>query len=235
MASIPDPNLEMLMRAVEVLDPLLDRLVVVGGCATGLLITDPAAPPLRITRDVDLVVDLATLWEYEQLCQEFRRLGLQPDEANGGLICRMRRDDLVVDLMPTKEEILGFANRWFGKAVEDARPYELPNGKQIRLISPPCFLATKLTAIGTRGDRDYLNSKDLEDLVAVMDGRPELVAEVSSASEDLCCFIAEEIGTLLGNPRFIDSLPGHLSPEADRANLVLTRFQALAGEPGARD
>ena len=43
---------------VEKLAPLLDRIVFVGGCATGLLITDPAAAPVRATVDVDVIVHL---------------------------------------------------------------------------------------------------------------------------------------------------------------------------------
>jgi hypothetical protein len=52
----PDPNLEMLERIAEALGPLRRRVVLLGGCATGLLITDPAAAPVRPTRDVDVIV-----------------------------------------------------------------------------------------------------------------------------------------------------------------------------------
>lgn len=35
-----NPNIEILMFAVERLDELADEMVFLGGCATGLLITD---------------------------------------------------------------------------------------------------------------------------------------------------------------------------------------------------
>ena len=35
-----DPNLTLLESALRLLQPLLDELVFVGGCATGLFITD---------------------------------------------------------------------------------------------------------------------------------------------------------------------------------------------------
>lgn len=47
-----NPNLDILIRAVDQLGDLADDMVFVGGCATGLLITDQAAPPIRITKDV---------------------------------------------------------------------------------------------------------------------------------------------------------------------------------------
>jgi hypothetical protein len=55
-----DPNLEILKLAVDQLGELVDEMVFLGGCATGLLVTDPAADPIRITDDVDAIVDVAT-------------------------------------------------------------------------------------------------------------------------------------------------------------------------------
>ncbi|MDQ7000839.1 MAG: hypothetical protein Q9M12_08170 [Mariprofundus sp.] len=49
-----DPNIEMLQLAADGLGSLLDEVVFVGGCAAGLLITGPAAPPTRETTDVDV-------------------------------------------------------------------------------------------------------------------------------------------------------------------------------------
>ena len=54
MARIQNPNLEKLMLAVDQLGQLADERVFLGGCATGLLITDPAAPPIRVTQYVDV-------------------------------------------------------------------------------------------------------------------------------------------------------------------------------------
>lgn len=56
-----NPNIEMLEIAVERLGKLIDEVVFLGGCATGLLLTDPAAPPIRVTRDVDVMVEVASL------------------------------------------------------------------------------------------------------------------------------------------------------------------------------
>src|SRR5206468_1711583 len=44
--------------------PLLDDLVFVGGCSTGLLITDPSTPSVRPTFDVDAIAELTTYAEY---------------------------------------------------------------------------------------------------------------------------------------------------------------------------
>lgn len=48
-----DPNLPLLKDAAKLLIPVLDELVFVGGCMTGLLITDEGAGDIRPTFDVD--------------------------------------------------------------------------------------------------------------------------------------------------------------------------------------
>jgi hypothetical protein len=45
------------------------------------------------------------------------------------------------------------------------------------MITAPYFLACKLAAFRSRGEGDYLMSHDMEDIVAVLDGRPEVVWE----------------------------------------------------------
>lgn len=47
-----NPNIEMLEATVERLGSIIDEVVFLGGCATGLLLTDPAAPPLRVTMSI---------------------------------------------------------------------------------------------------------------------------------------------------------------------------------------
>src|SRR3989304_1169164 len=65
--SVSDPNTELLVRMAEALGDLRERLVFVGGCATALLITDPAAAPVRATQDGDAVVALGSQVEERRL------------------------------------------------------------------------------------------------------------------------------------------------------------------------
>lgn len=55
-----DPNRALLESVVRLLAPVLHELVFVGGCTTGLFITDPAAGGIRPTRDVDAIVDVTS-------------------------------------------------------------------------------------------------------------------------------------------------------------------------------
>jgi hypothetical protein len=57
---VADPNRALFESVVHLLAPLLAELVFVGGCTTGLFITDPAAGGIRPTRDVDAIVDVTS-------------------------------------------------------------------------------------------------------------------------------------------------------------------------------
>jgi hypothetical protein len=70
-----DPNLSKIELIAAALGPLCGQLVFVGGCAVGLLITDAAAAPVRVTFDVDLVARVSALAAYHGIEKEFVRLG----------------------------------------------------------------------------------------------------------------------------------------------------------------
>ena len=88
MSRVQNPNLEILTTAVEQLGELVDELVFLGGCATGLLITDPAAPPIRITRDVDAIVQVMSLSDYHDLERRLRAQGFVEDMSADAPVCR---------------------------------------------------------------------------------------------------------------------------------------------------
>lgn len=226
---MPDPNRKLLERAVQVLRPLLDELVFVGGCATGLLTTDPDSRGIRTTRDVDTITQISSYAEYAVLSERLRGLGLTEDTEDG-VICRWRYEDLIIDVMPTDERILGFSNRWYVPAISSALDVDLDTD-HIKLIAPEYFLATKLEAFHGRGQGDHGGSHDLEDAIAVIDGRAEIVLEVRDAESDVRDYLSESFSSLLDSRGFIDALPGFLLPDAasqERLPLLLNRLRALA-------
>jgi hypothetical protein len=221
----------MVERIASALGALRERVVFLGGCATGLLLTDPAAPALRTTLDVDVVIEVASRIAYMELGNELTSRGFRPDQSEGAPICRWVFEDLLLDLMPSDATLLGFGNRWYPDAIRTAWVCSLPSGQRIRVVAPPYFLATKLDAFSGRGGGDYLASHDLEDLVAVIDGRPEIQEEVASADPALRAFIAAAFATLLADATFPYALQGHLPPDAasqNRLPRLLQRMKSIA-------
>ncbi len=129
--------------------------------------------------------------------------------------------------MPTDASVLGFTNPWYDEAIATAQVVELAGGLRIRLIAAPAFVATKLEAFLSRGRGDVLSSHDLEDVLNVVDGRPELADELATASPALRQAVASIVGQLLSNPDFINALPG-LVADPDRAGVIRERLQRMA-------
>jgi hypothetical protein len=107
---------------------------------------------------------------------------------------------------------------------------ELTPDLVIRAVSAPLFLATKFQAFegGNRGD--IRGSKDLEDIVSVVDGRAALISEVEVEGEELRTYLRSAVGRLLEAGAFSDALPGYLLPDAAsqaRAGLIPGRLQRL--------
>jgi predicted nucleotidyltransferase len=226
-----EQNLQILSYVAHRLGPLRESLVFVGGCVTGLLVTDVRSQPIRATKDVDLVAQVASRQDYHRLESEFRARGFTHDTSPEAPMCRWRHGEILVDLMPTAENVLGFHNRWYALAVETAQRYELPDGSRINLITAPAFLATKIEAFKDRGKGDLLASHDLEDVITIIDGRQSLIDEVRAAPAQLRTYLGNELAALAANPEFIDAIPGHLPPDAasqQRAPRLLERVRGLS-------
>lgn len=205
-------------------------MVFVGGAVVGLLLTDPAAPPPRATDDVDVVIGETSRAAYHRFEARLREAGYsQPME---GPICRWHIAGVNVDLMPINADVLGFANRWYGAMMEHAVAMELNDGRRVRIARAPYLIATKLEAFADRGAGDVLFSRDLGDIIALVDGREELAGEVRSTEDAARTFIANAFRALLNDPSFLEAMPAHLLPDTAsqaRTPLIMERMHRIAG------
>jgi hypothetical protein len=78
---LENPNIQILETTVARLGTMSEMMAFVGGCATGLLLTDAAASPVRATLDVDVIVEVATLARYHWLSGQLRQLGFIEDAS----------------------------------------------------------------------------------------------------------------------------------------------------------
>lgn len=168
-----DPNIQQLIAAARLLKPVIDEVVFVGGCTTGLFISDPGAGSVRPTYDVDVITEITSYEDYVVFSDRLRKLNFEEDTSEGAPVCRWLNGDTTLDVMPLDEKILGFSNRWYKDAMDQAQVRKLEADLQIRVVTAPYFCATKIEAFRGRGKGDYLASHDLEDLITVVDGRAE--------------------------------------------------------------
>lgn len=212
---------------------LASEMAFVGGCTTALMLTDAVSrEEVRSTDDVDLIVHVLSSGGWYRLLEQLQARGFQAS-AEDAVICRLRlaragAAPLIVDFMPDDASVLGFSNRWYAEALRSARDHALPDGTRIRLVSPPFFLATKLEAWKGRGNDDPLGSRDVEDILTLVDGRAELLAELRAASPELQQAVAQDLAALMKHRDFLYAVQGTARGDASRITLIFQRLKALA-------
>jgi len=105
---MPDPNLRLLEEAAVKLAPFLNEIVFVGGVTLGLMITDPAASPIRITNDVDVIAEILTYFDYIAFGERLRTAGFREDTSDEPLTCRWLHGSLKLDVLALSKDVLGF-------------------------------------------------------------------------------------------------------------------------------
>jgi hypothetical protein len=222
-------HLESIALVARQLQKLGTDVVFTGGSIVGLLLTDSGAPDVRPTDDVDVIVAITQYADYASLQDQLRELGFKHDMD--GPNCRFILDGLKVDIMPSEGKVLGFTNRWYDIAVRTAQEHSMADGTNVRVISAPAFIATKLEAFLDRGKGDFIMSHDMEDIVAILDGRPELFDEIKASNIDLLTFVGDSFAAFARNRHFIDSIGMHLLPDEvsqSRAKIIIDRVNAIA-------
>ncbi|UFH49921.1 hypothetical protein LN139_00575 [Pseudomonas sp. KNUC1026] len=151
---------------------------------------------IRSTDDVDLVIELGGIADWQKLTERLARKGFKITPEHSDVTCRFVFNDIIVDVMPSVKEILGYENRWFVDGLAHAYTTTIPSGFAIKIFKPTYFVATKLEAFKGRGKGDAYH-KDVEDIIVVVDGRERLHEEVAQADQALRAYIASGISGLL--------------------------------------
>lgn len=209
-------------------DDLLREVAFVGGCTTGLLITDVLTKEgIRFTDDIDLIVNVMGYSGWAELQNKLINKGfsINPEDE---VICRMRLGALKVDFMPDDTNILGFTNRWYKAALDSAQDYALTDGLTIRLLTSPYFVATKFEAYKGRGNSDLLSSHDMEDIFNIIDGRVELIDELKAAEKDVCNYVANEVSGMLSHAMIEYAVQNLAKGDSGREQIIFSRLESIA-------
>jgi hypothetical protein len=217
------PNIGAFRSVADRLDELHIPYAFVGGSIVNLLLDYPELLPARPTDDLDVILGVATARKYAEIEERLRKVGFAHDVRQGAPICRWTLGNLTVDIMPTKGDFIGLNTAWFEEALSTAMEIEVAHTR-LKVISPIAFLATKYAAFDDRGNLNFYASADLEDFIAVIDGRENIVSEIHQGPENLRRYLVNAVQALLLAPDFDEALPGHLpSDTASQQRLPLLR------------
>ena len=221
-------NKLMLMTVAEGLADLRSDMVFVGGAVVELYIPDGVEiAEVRQTEDVDCVAEITSRNDFTELEERLRKLGFQHEK---NVICRWVYKEVIVDVMPTDENILGFSNRWYREGIAHAVSYHLSDNIIINILPVAWFIACKIEALLGRGITNLRLSKDLEDIVFLLNYLATLENEIAIADYAVKKYIQENFQALLEQDVLPEAvfcvLPvGENNPQ--NTKLMLQKIQAI--------
>lgn len=223
-------NLAQVIRVALALQKLREKVVFIGGAIVGILITDPGAPAVRSTKDVDAIIEVAGLAAQAEMESELQKLGFKHDISSAGHMLRWSLGDSIVDFLPPDASLFGMTTSWYPLSVECSVLHAVLPDLNIRVISAPLFICTKFDAHDDRGQGNLHESKDIGDILAVIEGREELLQDVSVAPQVAKSFIVQRFNELLEHKSFEDCLQWHIYDDR-RHSLVLDRMRDITELP----
>ena len=157
----------ILIEAAIKLKPLLEEIAFVGGGILPTYLPKGFNSVIRVTYDLDVVIKLAHYGRFESLNKRLRELGFYPD-SKSSTICRYTDQNILLDVMPTDSEVLGFSNRWYEDGLKNKEWIALTEDINIPRFTIDYYLSTKWEAVKGRGEKDWRSSKDMEDIITLI-------------------------------------------------------------------
>jgi predicted nucleotidyltransferase len=202
-------NIAVVAEVAEALQHIKDQMVFVGGAVVSLYTDDPAADEIRPTQDIDMTLNIVNLSHWEKVQEQLGALGFYPDPF-GHSICSYKYKDIPVDIMASEEGPLGPANRWYKMGFENLWTAKAKD-QEIKILSAPCYLATKFEAFNDRGS-DYRTSHDIEDIIYIVDNRVGIVEEIRKDDYRIANFIKEQLQKIINKGMMHEVLMAHIHP-----------------------
>jgi len=227
---MPSTNITTVQIAANGLGNLKDDMVFVGGAVAELYASNPELSDIRPTLDVDCVIELRSRTAHAKLEDDLRALGFANDTSKDAPICRWVYQDILVDVMPSDSDVLGFSNMWYKEGIENKISKTLPDGSEIFVFPPEYYLAAKIEAHKGRGGSDLRQSHDFEDIIYILDNCSELLESIINANESVKQYLKEECSKLLKNEDLTEGIESALpyGSEEEATEIIMGLIQNIA-------
>ncbi len=222
-------NVVRIKVLAEAFSKLKYKVVFVGGAVVELYCDDPARAEVRPTDDVDVVVEIINLGSYAILEEDLRAIGFNHDMFSS-VMCRYKYHDIVIDIMPTDEHILGFTNIWYKDGLQNSISYDLDDNLTIQIFPLLYFLGSKFEALKSeRHGKDYRYDSDFEDIIYIFDNRINIKDELIECKNDVKIYLQKMISALLQRPYIEEEITANLeySSSNQRKNRVLAIWESF--------
>lgn len=217
-------NIESIKQVYRTLGKYADKVIFIGGAVVSLYV-DRDAEEVRPTEDVDVLVEIYSPVEYGRFEETLRSIGFSLDKE-AGFIGRFKIENITVDVMPVEgEKILGFGNAWYKRAFDDKVQFKLDKQIQVNILPPALFVATKLEAFNSRGNKDGRTSEDFEDIVFILSNRSAIWNDMRICDNTLKNYLKNEFARLLSNKYLEEWIAAHSTTSTAKSIISeLARF-----------
>lgn len=229
--SFKPATIEMIKIVALGLGELNERAVFVGGATIPFYLPEQYLTQARPTEDIDVVMEIIGRNANAINDQALRDKKFQHDTSDDAPICRWFYRGFKVDVMSSDNSAAGFTNHWYKEGVKNAIEI-ISSPVSVKILNLPYFLASKIVAFRSRGKNDYMGSRDIEDIISLLEVADESILEniLPLQSQKLRTFLSKEFQDLLNTSDFIDCLPGAVFNRTfanEAAEDVKNRMQGL--------
>ena len=185
-------RLGLLARAIE---PILNRVVLVGPPVVELLMTDPAVHAPDLTFAADSTFQLLSTSMIDRLGVDLQKRGLSRIGRAANADRWSASGDIALDLVQVRADDDDTGQAWLEYATLLTLPFAVDGQLLVRIAGAPAMLALELASFGRSGAR-MLDSEELERVVLLVAGRTETEKECAAAPPELRSMIASSLARL---------------------------------------
>ncbi len=222
-------NIVRIKVLAEAFSKLKNKVVFVGGAVVELYCDDSARGEVRPTDDVDVVVEIVNLGSYATLEEDLRAIGFNHDMFSS-VMCRYKYHDIVIDIVPTDEHILGFTNIWYKDGLQNSISFDLEDNLTIQIFTLPYFLGSKFEALKSdRHGKDYRYNSDFEDIIYIFDNRINIKNELIECTDEVKIYLQKSISELMKRPYIEEEIVSNLeySSSNQRKDRVISIWESF--------
>jgi hypothetical protein len=222
---------EGLLIAARGIEPILNRVVLVGPPVVELLTTDPAVRVPRLSFAADAVFQFLSTSMLDRLGAELQKLGGTRISHSANTDRWRTPTDVLLDVIQVRPEDGDPAQLWLEYATLVTLPLALDGQLTVRIAGAAAMLALECGSFEIGGGR-AVDSDALERVVLLIAGRSEIEKECAGAPPELRSFVASTLGKL-AEADAVQILIQRALPDAIRlpalAKRVRDRIERMAG------
>jgi hypothetical protein len=185
-------RLSLVARAIE---PILNRVVLVGPPVVDLLMTDQAVRVPELTFAADSCLQLLSTSMVDRLGGDLQRLGLSRIGRAVNADRWRVSDDVTIDLVQVRADDGDPEQVWLEYATLLTLPFTVDKGLVVRIAGAPAMLALEFASFLRSGAR-VVDSEELERAVLLIAGRTEIERESAAAPPELRSIITSSLARL---------------------------------------